>query len=1004
MAMDEDGSAHRKETFGRKETGWKGSGPSGRSRSDVVGRTWRRGRVGMDDGYVREDGPRGDGRAQSNSTQTRVGSRRSEDEVGWKNAQHQVDVEWYDQDEDHVVDLTNSTPSFFGDENTWKAKEDLQKRRADPNRRKMSMMHMKKTSQMESDRDAWEENRLVTSGMGRLGEHNTDFDDEDEAKVVLLVHDTKPPFLDGRITFTKQSDPVVPLRDPTSDMAIVSKRGSALLKEIREQRDSKKSRERFWEVAGSRMGHITGLTEDEKEQRQAKESNAEDHRGEDEHLDYRAGSQFRDLMEKKPGAKDNASSQMISDQRRQLPVFGCREDLMRAIRENQIVVVVGETGSGKTTQLTQYLYEDGYGKRGIIGCTQPRRVAAVSVAKRVSEEMNVGLGMEVGYAIRFEDCTGERTKIKYMTDGVLLRETLKEQDLDSYAVVIMDEAHERSLHTDVLFGILKKIVAQRRDFKLIVTSATLDAEKFSNFFGSVPIFNIPGRTFPVDVLFSKTVVEDYVEAAVKQALSTHLGSPPGDILIFMTGQEEIEAVCFTLQERLERLGEDVPNLSILPIYSQLPSDLQTKIFEKAEAGVRKCIVSTNIAETSLTIDGILYVIDCGYCKMKVFNPRMGMDALQVFPESQAAANQRAGRAGRTGPGMCARLFTESQYRHEMLETTVPEIQRTNLGHVVLLLKSLNIDDLLDFDFMDPPPQENILNSMHGLWILGALDNAGALTDLGRRMVEFPLDPALAKLLLVAAELGCSEEVLTIVSMLSVPPVFFRPPGRVEESDAAREKFFVPESDHLTLLNVYTQWKKNGCRSDWCSAHFLHSKGLQKAREVRAQLLDIMKQQNVPRISCGSQWDVCRKAICSSYFTNAARMKGIGEYLNCRSGLPCQLHPSSALYGLGYTPDYIVYHELILTSKQYMRCVTAVEPEWLAEVGPMFFSIKGSGEGRLHHKQRLKHLTEQMEEDMAVAEASKKTVELKKGDNRPIIVPGRANSQKSLKRKVRRFGL
>jgi len=1004
MDEEKEGTSVRWDASGRKGRETKGTSLRQRSEGGEDDRKGRRTRGEWNDGRRHVERARTDGRVQGSSTQTRVEPPRSESEVGWKNAEHQVDVEWYDRDEDQVVDLTTTEPSFFGGEEAWKAKENLQKRLANPSRRKMSMVQMKKASQMESDRDAWEENRLVTSGMGRLGEHDTNFDEEDDAKVVLLVHDTKPPFLDGRITFTKQSDPVVPLKDPTSDMAIVSKRGSALLKEIREQRDSKKSRERFWEVAGSRMGHITGLTQDEREQKGAKEPGGEDQRVEDEHLDYRAGSQFRDLMEKNRGKKDKANSSMVAEQRRQLPVFGCREGLMKAIRENQIVVVVGETGSGKTTQMTQYLYEDGYGKRGLIGCTQPRRVAAVSVAKRVSEEMNVGLGMEVGYAIRFEDCTGEKTKIKYMTDGVLLRETLKEQDLDSYSVVIMDEAHERSLHTDVLFGILKKIVAQRRDFKLLVTSATLDAEKFSNFFGSVPIFNIPGRTFPVDVLFSRTVVEDYVEAAVKQALSTHLGSPPGDILIFMTGQEEIEAVCFTLQERLDRLGEDVPNLSILPIYSQLPSDLQTKIFEKAEPGVRKCVVSTNIAETSLTIDGILYVIDCGYCKMKVYNPRMGMDALQVFPESQAAANQRAGRAGRTGPGMCARLFTESQYRLEMLENTVPEIQRTNLGHVVLLLKSLNIDDLLDFDFMDPPPQENILNSMHGLWILGALDNAGGLTDLGRRMVEFPLDPALAKLLLVAAELGCSEEVLTVVSMLSVPPVFFRPPGRVEESDAAREKFFVPESDHLTLLNVYTQWKKNGCRADWCSVHFLHSKGLQKAREVRAQLLDIMKQQRVPRISCGSQWDVCRKAICSSYFTNAARMKGIGEYLNCRSGLPCQLHPSSALYGLGYTPDYIVYHELILTSKQYMRCVTAVEPEWLAEVGPMFFSIKGSGEGRLHHKQRLKHLADKMEEDMAVAEASKQTVELKKEGNKPIIMPGTTTSQKSLKRKVRRFGL
>lgn len=262
--------------------------------------------------------------------------------------------------------------------------------------------------------------------------------------------------------------------------------------------------------------------------------------------------------------------------------------------------------------------------------------------------------------------------------------------------------------------------------------------------------------------------------------------------------------------------------------------MQAKIFDKAPDGARKCIVATPIAETSLTVDGILYVIDTGYGKTKVFNPKIGMDALQVFPISQAASNQRKGRAGRTAPGRCYRLYTESAYRTEMLETSVPEIQRTNLAQVVLLLKSLNVDNLLEFEFMDPPPQENILNSMHQLWILGALDNTGGLTWLGRKMVDFPLDPPLAKMLLSGAELGCSEEILTIVSMLSVPNVFFRPPERAEESDAAREKFFVPESDHLTFLHVYQQWKANGYRADWCTQHFLQPRGLRKVTISRSQ--------------------------------------------------------------------------------------------------------------------------------------------------------------------------
>jgi pre-mRNA-splicing factor ATP-dependent RNA helicase DHX38/PRP16 len=353
---------------------------------------------------------------------------------------------------------------------------------------------------------------------------------------------------------------------------------------------------------------------------------------------------------------------------------------------------------GKTTQLTQYLHEAGFTDFGMVGCTQPRRVAAMSVAKRVSEEMGVELGDEVGYAIRFEDLTSSKTVIKYMTDGVLLRESLREPDLDQYAALVMDEAHERSLHTDVLFGTLKKVVARRRDLKLIVTSATLNAERFSSFFGGVPVFHIPGRTFHVEKYYAKMPVEDYVDAAVKQVLTIHLSNPPGDILVFMTGQEDIEATCQVIAERVATL-DGVPPLLLLPMYSQLPADLQAKIFEGAQNGTRKCIVSTNIAETSLTVDGIKYVIDCGYCKLKVYNPRIGMDALQMTPESQANANQRAGRAGRTGPGYCYRLFTERQYVSELLVNQIPEIQRTNLGNVVLLLKSLGVDNLLAFDFM-----------------------------------------------------------------------------------------------------------------------------------------------------------------------------------------------------------------------------------------------------------------------------------------------------------------
>jgi len=580
----------------------------------------------------------------------------------------------------------------------------------------------------------------------------------------------------------------------------------------------------------------------------------------------------------------------------------------------------------------------------------------------------------------------------------------------------MDEAHERSLNTDVLFGILRKVVQRRRDLKLIVTSATMDADKFAVFFGNVPTFNIPGRTFPVDMMHAKAPVEDWVEAAVKQVMQIHLGYPKGDILVFMTGQEDIDAVCFMLQERLEQLiadGATVAELEILPIHSMLPSELQAKIFKAVSSDQRKVVVATNIAETSLTIEGIKYVIDCGYYKLKVFNPRMGMDSLQVTPVSQANARQRAGRAGRTGPGVCWRLFTEIAFQFEMLHNTIPEIQRTNLGNVVLLLKSLGVQELLEFDFMDPPPEDNMLNSMYQLWVLGALGNTGELTTMGRKMVEFPLDPPLSKMLIQAEELRCNQEVLTIVASLSVGGlghIFYRPKDRAEESDTAREKFAVPESDHLTMLHVYQQWKHNDYRSDWCATHFLQAKSLKKVREIRSQLQDILTAQKMSLVSCGADWDKVRQAISSAYFINAARMKGIGEYENLRTAMKCHLHPTSSLYGIGFTPDYVVYHELVLTSKEYMQCVSVVDPYWLAQQGPMFFSVKETSyQARLAQKRRGEEAMKQMEKDLErqreqmAIDKEQAALQSRPRTQAPIVTPG-ARMDSTPRRTPARFGL
>ncbi|KAF7226515.1 pre-mRNA-splicing factor ATP-dependent RNA helicase DHX16 [Nothobranchius furzeri] len=628
----------------------------------------------------------------------------------------------------------------------------------------------------------------------------------------------------------------------------------------------------------------------------------------------------------------------IQEVRRSLPIFPYRDDLLAAIHEHQVLVIEGETGSGKTTQIPQYLLEDGYTKGGMkIGCTQPRRVAAMSVAARVAEEMSVKLGNEVGYSIRFEDCTSERTVLKYMTDGMLLREFLTEPDLASYSVVIIDEAHERTLHTDILFGLIKDIARFRPDLKVLVASATLDTERFSCFFDDAPVFRIPGRRFPVDIFYTKAPEADYLDACVVSVLQIHVTQPPGDILVFLTGQEEIEACCEMLQERCRRLGSKIAELLVLPIYANLPSDMQAKIFTPTPPGARKVVVATNIAETSLTIDGIIYVIDPGFCKQKSYNARTGMESLIVTPCSRASANQRAGRAGRVAAGKCFRLYTAWAFKHEMEETTIPEIQRTNLGNVVLLLKSLGINDLIHFDFMDPPPHETLVLALEQLYALGALNHLGELTKLGRRMAELPVDPMLSKMVLASEQYKCSEEVLTIAAMLSVNnSIFYRPKDKVVHADNARMNFVVPGGDHMVLLNVYTQWVESGYSTQWCYENFIQFRSMRRARDVRDQLEGLMDRIEVEMVSCDGDNIPIRKAVTAGYFYHTARLSK-GGYKTVKHQQTVYVHPNSSLFE--EQPRWLIYHELVFTTKEFMRQVIEIESGWLLEVAPHYYKSK-----------------------------------------------------------------
>jgi ATP-dependent RNA helicase DHX8/PRP22 len=784
--------------------------------------------------------------------------------------------------------------------------------------------------------ERWEAKQLAAAGVldiRDLPDFDEDYgllnvDEEVEQEEDIELVDEEPLFLRGQTTKTIALSPVKVVKNPEGTMQRAAMTQSALAKERRELREQQKNQlldsipkdlNRPWEDPMPEPGerHIAqelrGITQPGYEIPEWKKTTL--------------GKSTR---------YGQTSTKSIKEQREGLPIYKLKSELLNAVHDNQLLVVIGETGSGKTTQITQYLAEAGYTSRGIIGCTQPRRVAAMSVAKRVSEEFGCRLGQEVGYSIRFEDCTSPETVIKYMTDGMLLRECLMDPDLGKYSVVMLDEAHERTIHTDVLFGLLKQAIKRRPELKLIITSATLDAEKFSTYFFDCPIFTIPGRTYPVEILYTKAPETDYLDAALITVMQIHLSEPAGDILLFLTGQEEIDTACQILFERMKSLGPMVPELIILPVYSALPSEMQTRIFEPPPPGSRKVVIATNIAETSLTIDGIYYVVDPGFAKQKVYNSKIGMDSLVVSPISQAAARQRAGRAGRTGPGKCYRLYTEAAYKNEMLPTNIPEIQRTNLGTTVLTLKAMGINDLLHFDFMDPPPVQTLIAAMEQLYALSALDDEGMLTRLGRKMAEFPLEPPLSKMLIASVDMGCSDEILTVVAMLSVQNVFYRPKDKQATADQKKAKFFQPEGDHLTLLAVYEAWKAAKFSNPWCYENFIQARSMRRAQDVRKQLLQIMDRYKLNVVTAGKNFNKIRKAICSGFFSHAAKKDPQEGYKTLVEGQPVYIHPSSALFQRN--PDFVIYHELVLTTKEYMREVTSIEPKWLTELAPKFFKL------------------------------------------------------------------
>ncbi|KAG8200740.1 hypothetical protein JTE90_022345 [Oedothorax gibbosus] len=657
----------------------------------------------------------------------------------------------------------------------------------------------------------------------------------------------------------------------------------------------------------------------------------------------------KDSYETEQPAVYNADSLLSYEKQRQkLPIYKYKNHILFLLENYQTVIVMGETGSGKSTQVPQYLLEAGWFENGgMIGITQPRRVAATMLASRVAEEKDTLLGQLVGYSIRFEDCfSPKETKIKYMTEGMLINEMMADPLLRSYSAIMLDEIHERSLNGDIIMGLLKKIIKKRPSLKLIISSATFEAETIYKFFNknetedrskdTAVIISVEGRNYPVDVHYALQPVPDYIKASVETAIKIHESEQPGDILIFLTGQDEVEQALSMLIDyaRDQKKKNDSMKMFVVPLYGSLPMSEQVKAFKPVARSVRKIVVSTNIAEASVTINGIAFIIDCCFVKLRVYNPHSCTDSLVVVPVSQASAEQRSGRAGRVRSGKAYRLCTEEEFL-KLPGYTTPEMQRSNLAPVILQLKALGIENILRFSFPSAPPSKHVISAIELLYALGALDENGALTTpLGVQMAEFPLHPMFSKLLLVSGEFSCTEEVLTISAMLQVQNVFLASSGRKLELKRAKWKFAVEEGDFLTLLNVYNSFAKNKNKY-WCDQNLLNYKGLLRAIEIRTQLAKLLKKFEVPNVKHNSDSDNLRKCIVSAFFANAAFLHYTGVYKTVRGEHTLHIHPES-IVAFCKQPKWIVFNEVLHTTKEYMRDITVIEPEWLYELAPHYY--------------------------------------------------------------------
>ncbi|SPJ82284.1 probable ATP-binding protein PRP16 [Fusarium torulosum] len=619
--------------------------------------------------------------------------------------------------------------------------------------------------------------------------------------------------------------------------------------------------------------------------------------------------------------------------RRQLPVSSKRQEFLDVYHQNQ-------TGSGKTTQIPQFVLFDELASKSLIVCTQPRRIAATSVAKRVAAELDVKLGEEVGYRVRFDKRnTLVRTRLSYMTDGMLLQLVKSDLHFKKYGCVIIDEVHERTLSTDLLLALLKRALPHRPDLKVIVMSATANANKLLNFFGQGGQFSIPGRMFPIDIRYLQEAIPDYAHVALHTAKHIHETSADGDILLFMPSVGEIEDACVQLRKATE-------GLEVLPLYSQLSRAEQDKVFTRSFH--RRCIISTNIAETSVTIGGVVYVIDPGLAKESRYNPRTGLESIFTAPISQASARQRAGRAGRTGPAVCYRLYTKDDFDEILLPTTPPSILLNNLSDIVLQLKAMGIADIANFDFLDKPDPEVCFRALEDLLAMDYLDDNAEITLKGKMAANLPVHPVWYNAIAMAHELGCSQEMLTIAAIQSNQhPIFLRPRASKLAADLAHQRFACPVSDHITQLNAvhaYLQTESqaiqlSGSRVDitmreWCSDAFLSMSAIEEVKLIRMQLrksfADLFKEDpKAGRLESPEYDSNIRKALAWAFSHQVAFIDdGDDLYRVLHFNWHAGIHPDSSLIGINH--QWIIYDSFVDTFQQHLTTVTAIEPEWIMD--------------------------------------------------------------------------